>query len=158
VENDCLKPDGDGKIVCCSVSDGIISVAFPWHGDAIQAVLELAKSDVPKRGWNVQHEIRWLLAKHGVRVRNWEWDGMNNAHIMDNREGISGLKFQAFALVGAPSWDDAMKPYLKGRGGYGKNRIWEIWKQDPRAVLSYCGLDSLYEFRAAEVQMKHAKL
>jgi DNA polymerase len=151
-ETNMLKPDhGDSRIVCCSVSDGVVTYAFPWVGQAVGAVKRLLTSDVPKYGWSLKFETRWSLAKLGVWVRNWAWDGMTTAHALDPRPGISGLKFQSFARLGVADYSSHIDPYLKGTGGYGKNRIREA---DLDSVLRYCGLDSLYEYKLCRLQMK----
>ncbi len=155
IETTTLKPDSEAaEIVCCSVSDGETTIAYPWHGEAITATLELLKSDVPKIQWNLKFEVRWLKAKHGVTVRNIIWDGMQAAHVLDNRPGVSGLKFQAFALLGQTSYDDHIKPYLESKDGRSNtpNRIREA---DLDAILLYCGLDSKMEY---EISMKQMEL
>lgn len=151
-ETDRLKPDHkDSRIVCCSVSDGHVSVAFPWHGEAITAMRELLRSDVPKVGYNSKFEDRWCRKEFGFGVRNWVWDGMLAAHVLDNRMGVKGLKFQAFVQLGQESYDDHIEPFLEGKGSNEPNRIKEI---DLGQLLLYCGLDSLLEHRVAVKQAK----
>ena len=78
------------------------------------------------------------------------------AHVLDNRGGISSIKFQAFVLLGQPDYDSSIKEYLKSRdpGGYGLNRV----KQAPvKPLLLYCGLDSLLEYLVAKKQKKLLK-
>ena len=152
-ETNMLKPDHrDSRIVCCSVSDGTTTIAFPWVGEAKKTMtLLLAAPVVPKWGWNVRFETRWTLAQLGVWVRGWAWDGMTAAHALDSRPGVTGLKFQAFARLGVPDYSSHVEPYLKGEGGYGRNRIREA---DLNAVLKYCGMDSLLEHKLCRMQMK----
>lgn len=155
LETDRLKPDAkDAEIICCSVSNGEISVAYPWHGDAIDATLELLRSDLPKWGYNSKFETRWMLAKHKTRVRNWKWDGMLAAHVLDNRSDICGLEFQAFVRLGVEPWDSHVAPYMKGTGGNGSNKIREC---DLTKLLNYCAYDSLYEWLVAKSQMKEMR-
>lgn len=153
IETTGLKPDSEAmSIVCCSISDGENTIAYPWHGEAIEATLELLRSDVPKIGYSCKFEHRWLRAKHGVKVRNWIWDGMQAAHILDNRPGVSGLKFQAFALLGQTAYDSHIKSYLESKDGRSNslNRIREV---DLDALLLYAGMDSLLEYKVARIQM-----
>ncbi len=154
IETTTLKPDGPhADIHSCSVSDGRTSVAFPWHGPVVRVMKEFLRSPIPKVGYNVKYESRWMHRKLGIWVKNWVWDGMVNAHIIDNRSWICGLKFQAFALLGQPSYDDAIRPYLRGKqpGSHSPNRIREVPLD---AVLRYCGLDSLLEMLVARKQAK----
>lgn len=151
-ENTTLKPDGKhARIYCCAISDGEESIAYPWHGEAITASIEFLRSPVPKIGFNVKHEQRYSRANLGVKVRNFVWDGMLAAHVLDNRSDTKSLKFQAFVLLGQESYDDAIKPYLKSKGSNDRNRITEL---DLEAVLRYCGMDAILEWHVA---MKQAK-
>jgi hypothetical protein len=72
------------------------------------------------------------------------------AHALDNRPGITSLKFQVFAMLGMGSYDDHIKPFLKTKGKLRLNHIDEI---DERDLLLYNGLDSLYEYKLAQLQM-----
>lgn len=67
-ETTTLKPDGPhAAILCCSVSDGLVSVAFPWLGEAVVAMSELLKSDVPKIAANCfSGETKLLTREYGV--------------------------------------------------------------------------------------------
>lgn len=151
-ETDRLKPDAvDARIVCASVSDGNRALAFPLVGPAVPAMRELLRAPVAKIGWNIKFEERWSKAVLKTRVRNWAWDGQLVAHVLDNRQGITGLEFQAFAVLGQPPWDAAVSGFLRSVGKGGVNRI----AQAPLGeLLRYCGIDSLVEFHVAQNQRK----
>lgn len=154
LETTTLKPDGpDAEIVCCSVSDGDTSVAFPWHGEAIEATLELLGCEVPKIGFNEKFERRWILAQHGKRVKRCGHDGMLATHVMDNRSGICSLKFQAFVRLGVGPYEEHIKPYFqtKTKSGNEKNRIRECPLPQ---LLEYCALDSLFEWEVGNLQAR----
>lgn len=151
-ETDRLKPDRlDSRIVCCSVSDGRTTIAFPWHGEAIIAMRELLRSQVPKIGFNMKFEDRWVRRLFGHGVRNWVWDGQLASHVLDNRIGVKDLKFQSFVLLGQEKYNDHIEPFLEGKGSNEPNRIKEIGLEQ---LLLYCGLDSLLEFKVAKKQAK----
>lgn len=152
-ETNMLKPESDlADIVCVSLSDGETSWAFPWQGEVIKAFSDLLRSDTPKVGWNVKFEERWTRRILGHSVNNWIWDGMLAAHLIDNRSGVTGLKFQAFALLGVDSYDTHVKAYFDSKGGCNSpNRIRDVPMQ---ALLKYCSYDALFEYKVAEVQMK----
>lgn len=147
-ETNCLKPHGkNAEILCCSVSDGDWSIAYPWHGPAITATLDMLKNpEIKKMGWNAKFEHEWTLVKHGVRTRGWIIDGMTSVHALDARPEICGLKFQAFMRLGIEDYDSHIeeykKPAEKGAGNNGINRMKEL---PIRQLLKYCALDSLYE-------------
>lgn len=86
----------------------------------------------------------------GFPVKNWVWDTMLAAHVIDQRSGITGLKFQAFAALGVSDYESHIKPFLKSDGNK-LNRIKEIDKND---LLIYNGLDAYFEFLLAQKQMK----
>jgi uracil-DNA glycosylase family 4 len=152
-EANTLKPENPkSKIVSCSICwNGKRTIAYPWHGEAIEATGDFLKS--PKFGKiasNLKFEERWTRAKFGHPVKNWAWDTMIAAHVMDNRKGITGLKFQSFVNFGFESYDDHIKPLLAAPA-HKLNRIDEINLKD---LLLYNGLDSLLEYRLFRKQTK----
>lgn len=156
-ETNMLKPDGpDARIVSCAVTWGRDeperTIAFPWHGTAIEATQELLRSPIPKIASNLKFEDRWSRAAFGHRVRGWAWDTMLAAHVCDNRQAITSVKFQAFVRLGIPLWNDKVEPFLKPSDSTAMNQILrEISLTD---LLRYNGLDVLLEFRVAIDQMK----
>lgn len=155
-ETTTLKPDGPhAEIVCCGVCvNGADAVAFPWAGAARAAAAEFFENAaVSKIGYNVDFEDRWVRRKCGVRVNGWVWDGMLAAHANDPRKGGSGLKFQAFARLGAPDYNWHLDPFLHSakKGCNEPNRVREI---KLALLLKYCAIDALLEYRVAEDQMR----
>ena len=153
-ETNMLKPDHEAStIVCCSASDGKQTIAYPWVRETREATKKLICSRVPKIASNIKFEERWSQAKLGCGINNWDrsLDTMLCSHVLDNREEINSIKFQAFVRLGQESYDDHIKPYLQTRtgGGYAINRIKEV---DLTDLLLYCGLDSLLEWRVAKLQ------
>jgi uracil-DNA glycosylase len=154
-ENSPLKPDReDAFIHCCSMSDGNTSVAYPMVGAASQATFDVIEDEnIGKIASNLKHEHRWSI-RFGHMVRNWQWDTMVAAHVLDNRPSISSIKFQAYVRLGQPSWNHYIEPYLKSKGTNDHNRVKQA---DLRKLLMYCGMDSLMEYKVAMLQMKEMK-
>ncbi len=151
-ETEGLKPDNpELGIFSCSLSNGKETISFPWHGDVITAVGEFLQSDVPKIGYHIKFEYRWVREKMKFRVKNFIWDGMIAAHILDNRSGVTGLKFQSFVTLGQESYDDEIKPYLKADNSNKSNRIREAPLDK---LLLYGGMDSHLEWHVAQIQRK----
>lgn len=150
-ETDRLKPDeNSSRIVCCSLSDGETTIAYPWYGEVVSATCCLLQArSVGKIASNLKFEERWTRKHLGIRVRNWAFDTMLAAHVLDNREGTTSIKFQSFIRLGMPSYNDGVEPYLHGEGGNGSNRIKEVPLDQ---ILLYNGLDSLLEWQVAQQQ------
>ena len=98
----------------------------------------------------MKFEQRWTMNKLNTRVRNWVWDTVLNAHIIDSRPNITSVKFQSFALLGLESYDSHIKPFLKSKKGLKVNQILE--EIDLQSLLLYNGLDSLTEWHLAMAQ------
>lgn len=158
-ETNMLKPESDkAEIVSCSVCvNGLETIAFPWHGRVIPAMQRLlSDSNVGKVASNMKFEDRWTRRILRVPVRNWLWDTMLAAHMLDCRRGITSIKFLSFVHLGQPRYDTAIEPYLesKDKGGNTPNRIKEI---PLNKLLVYNGLDSLLEYAVAFPQSRNMK-
>lgn len=152
-ETNMLKPDHpDARIVCCSVCWGDeLTIAFPWHGEAVAAMGKLLAGFEQKVGWSIKFEDRWTRKAFAFGVNNWLYCGMNGSHVLDNRRGITSAKFQAFVRLGLAPYDREIKPYLEAKDSNTLNRIDEVDLDD---LLMYCGMDSLVEYRICEQQTK----
>ena len=153
-----LKPDDRRhEIVSCSFClDGketwacMIDETCHRHLSAV-----LRAPGLGKIASNLDFEERWTRAKLGHGVENWHWDTMLAAHALDNRPGITSVKFQAFVLLGVGDYEGEVASFLKSsasRGGF--NRIREA---DPYQLLLYNGMDSLLEFMVMERQKAAAQ-
>lgn len=152
-ETNMLKPDSPkAEILCCSVSDGVTTIAYPWSSDAIPATSWLLKSTVPKIAANLRFEERWTrrMLKHGVN--NWLWDTLLGAHWLNCKHGICGLKFQAFVLLGTDDYDSHLDSLKESKNSNTPNRLKEV---ELDTLLLYCGLDSLFEVLVANKQMEN---
>jgi DNA polymerase len=154
-ETNMLKPDDSrAQIVSCSICfDGKETIAFPWQGDAAEAARRFLRSRVKKIAANMKFEDRWTRKVLGFPVARPFWDTMQAAHMLDNRPGICGLKFQSYVLLGAPDYDSNIEAYLKS-GPTGVNRVREI---DIKELLMYNALDSLFTYKIAMMQMEEFK-
>lgn len=152
-ETTCIKPEEIGaEIVSCSIcQNGKRTIAYPWEAEAIDASTELFKSKIACRGANIKFEDRWTRRKLGFGVKNWVWDTMIASHVLDNRSGITSVKFQSFVKLGVEGYDAHIKPYLKAKKNKRINRIKELPIND---VLLYNGIDSIVEWNLSEIQIK----
>lgn len=120
----------------------------------------LANPRIPKMAHNMKYEEHWSREILKVPVRGLEWDSMIAAHVLDNRPGVTGLKFQTYVNFGVIGYEDEVSPYLKSandkHGDNSKNRIQELMKSKAgiKKVLKYNALDSIYEYRLAVKQIQ----
>jgi uracil-DNA glycosylase family 4 len=107
---------------------------------------------------NCKYELAWTKVKLKCDVKNWCFDTMLAAHLLDNRPGISGLKFQAFVQFGVEDYSIELDSWLHsgGKDGNEINRIFELIETQKGIgmLLKYCALDAIYEYRLSQVQMK----
>jgi uracil-DNA glycosylase family 4 len=151
-ETNALKPEyNDTQIHSCSVGDDKQVIAFPWTESVQDTMLKLLKSPVGKIAANLKFEDRWTRTKLRINIRNWAWDTMQAAHILDNRRGITGLKFQVYVQFGIEDYNSHLESLLTTTN---KKRINLIHEIDMHDLLLYNGLDSLLEYKLAIKQMK----
>ncbi len=115
----------------------------------------LESPDVGKIAQNVKYEHNWLYVLWGIEVQPWVWDTMQAAHLLDNRPGITSLKFQTYVRYGLVDYSSEIDPFLRstGKSGNSTNRVMELMEEDSPSLMVYCGIDSLVTFRLAFDQM-----
>ena len=166
IETTGLKPYNKAlhktvSISFCNDVNKAYALPFPTKRRQVNALKKLLEDPkIGKIAANMKYEDTWLNIMHGIHVRPWKFDTMQAAHILDNRPGITGLKFQSYVQFGVLGYDDDAAPYLKSADSYGVNRIMELveTKEGFRRLLLYNGIDSLATFRLALRQMKEMGL
>jgi uracil-DNA glycosylase family 4 len=140
----------ESKILCMSIAVvknyKIESYAFPifYEKDFLSALRKvLQNKKIKKIAQNIKFESMWAknVLKHSIE--GWHWDTMLATHILDNRENITGLKFQAFVQYGVEDYDKEVKPFFE----MDKNKISKLDTFPLDKLLEYCGLDSYYEYK-----------
>lgn len=128
----------------------------PFRNKLFKKILENPK--IKKTAHNLSFEDMWSKVLLNTYVKGWLWCSMNNAHILDNRPGITSLKFQVYVNFGVADYDSDVNPYLRSKddqGANSKNKILEfIKKYGEKPILTYCGLDSLYGYMLTVKQMR----
>lgn len=152
-----LKPHAEGhELYCCSIATDNECISFMVEDDEdIQKILQklLTAEHVPKVAANMKFEYAWSTVILGVEVQGLVWDTMQMAHVLDNREGVTGLKFQAYAQFGVLDYDSHISEYLKSKGK-SANALNNIKEAPQYEILLYCGLDSILEKKLANLQRK----
>jgi uracil-DNA glycosylase family 4 len=159
-----IKPHAVGhRIVCASVAyeeSRCYIFLMPKTKNGLRPLIRLLNdSKIDKVAQNMKYEDTWTNVKLRTEVNGWSWDTMLAAHILDNRPGITGLKFQVYVNFGVIDYSSKITPYLQSadsKNGNNMNRIFELLEQPggKEKLLTYCGWDSLWEYRLAMKQMK----
>jgi uracil-DNA glycosylase len=158
-----IKPHASGhRIICASVAvsqDECFVFRMPeTKYDRIPFLQLLSNPLVQKMAHNIKFEETWSVQKLKTPVQGWIWDSMQAAHVLDNRHGITGLKFQTYVNFGIIDYDSEVTPYLQSgsKDGNAVNSIQKLLDRPggEEMLMEYCSLDSIYEYRLAWKQMK----
>lgn len=158
------KPHAKGhKIICCSIAyneDGVHVFMMPKKRKDQQPFIDfLANKRIGKIAQNMKYEHAWSKEILGVEVQGWIWDTMLATHVLDNRTGITSLKFQTYVQFGIVDYDSEINPYLKSadeKNANSINRIEELIAKPggKEKLMKYCALDSIFELRLSIMQRK----
>lgn len=113
----------------CSKEKVFVDIMQP-HVQKWKSILSNIK--IKKIAHNMKFEHQWSQYCLKIKTKGWLWDSMLAAHIIDNRKHITGLKFQAYIVLGVEDWS-------KGVEGIGKETATE-------ELLYYNALDSFYTY------------
>lgn len=158
-----LKPHAKGhEIVCASVSPNAneaYAFEIPKKKSDLQPFLDILENPkIYKMAHNMKYEHTWAKVIWGIEIQGWIWDSMLSAHILDNRRGVVGLKFQAFTLLGSTDYSSDINQYIrtKDRDSNGFNNILTLIETDEgkKKLLKYCALDTIYQYRIAQIQQE----
>lgn len=146
------------KILSCAISiDEDKTISFPTTYRVAEALAAaLHDPDLPKAAHNMKFEDAWAW-KHLNRVRNWQWDSMIAANILDNRKGTSGLKFQVYVNFGIVDYASHLTAYMDaddGEDDKDANALNRLEQAPLDDVLLYGGMDALLGRRLALIQME----
>lgn len=153
-----LKPHAPGhQIACTSMcydENEAISMWNPTMSPITQRWLKkiLTCSNILKVAHNIKYEIAWTLNILGYALHPTTYCSMQAAHIIDNRPGIVGLKFQSYISFGLMNYEYLIKPFLESDGG--GNSFNTVFKAPRTELQIYNGIDSLVQYRLVLRQLK----
>lgn len=110
----------------------------------------LKKSKIKKIVHNLQYEHVWSKYVVGQVMNNIHFDTMLGAHLVDNRQGICSLKYQAFQRWGVPDYSKGIKQFLTPDSS-GFNKVFSI---PIDKLLEYGAKDVMYTLALYEAQME----
>lgn len=166
-ESTSLKPHQKGhKIVCVSIATGhddVFAFMMPKKKNLQQPFIRLMEDEnVKKIAHNIKFEKGWTLNILGTVVKNWFMDTMLAAHVLDNRTGITGLKFMTLVSFGIYDYSSEISPILEGidkKNSNSPNKLESFVKdkESAKKVLRYCALDSIFCYRLHLLQLEQIK-
>lgn len=162
IETTGIKPHDKGhRIVCMSIAytaNNCYVFEIPRSRKARKPIIDfLQRQSVQKIAHNLKFEDTWCNVRLKTNVINWFWDTMLGTHIIDNRPGITGLKFQTYVQLGIMDYESEVSPYLKSKddkNSNAHNTILELMENQNKKeqLFKYCALDSIFTYRIQELQ------
>ena len=157
-----LKPHAPGhRIICVSIAtkNNVYVFMMPKTKKERQPFIDLLQDEkIEKMAHNMKFEDTWTRNRLRTEIKNWGWDSMIVAHLLDNRKGITSLKFQTYVNFGVIDYASDVTYYLQSgtNNGNAINRIQELLDKPDgeKTLLKYCALDSFYEYQLAMKQIK----
>jgi DNA polymerase len=158
-----LKPHARGhRIICGSVSpnpDKAYVFMMPNTKKKMRPFLDyLNNQDIGKMAHNMKYERTWSRNILNTDIKHLVFDSMLGAHILDNRSGVAGLKFQTYVRLGVADYASEIEPFIKVENASGNdfNNILDLAKtqEGRKKLMTYCGYDTIYEYRIAKQMME----
>lgn len=119
----------ESRILMVGISNGEASYAIPFFAhipEFMQAYKELMTNpEVKKIAHNAKFEYNWTRYICGYRIEGLLWDTMLVAHILDMRDGTTGLKFRSYTELGLAGYEKVTKKLLSSpdKATQGKNAL-----------------------------------
>jgi DNA polymerase len=149
-----IKPYKEGhEIICVGVCCSDIAYVFLLDDKRVLSYWKkiLRTRSIPKTAQNIKFEHVWSRVILGTIVKGWKHDTMQASHIIDNRKGITGLKFQSYIRFGQGDYSSHLDKYIKTTGEEEFNTIRDAPMNE---VYKYCAMDAILEYKLAILQME----
>lgn len=159
-----IKPYTKGhRIACAAIAtaeDKVYTFMMPkTKAERAPFLRYLQNEMIGKIAQNMKYEDIWSNVVLRTPVKGWEWDTMLATHMIDNRPGITSLKFQTyvqFGIIDYSSFTDFWFAAVNHKDSNSMNRVLELVEtEEGRAqLLEYCALDAVFEYKLAMQQME----
>jgi uracil-DNA glycosylase family 4 len=158
-----LKPnDTDSHRIAtisfCMNKDMSYCIPYPRKKNQLEQLRRIMENkSIGKIAANMKYEHTWTKNILDANVEGWDFCTQQAGHVLDNRIGITSLKFQTAVQFGIFGYEDEVSQYLKSgepKNANAMNRVLEVMKNSNlrEKLMYYCALDSLYTFKLAIVQ------
>lgn len=154
-----LKPHHkDHKIICVGIkTEKGQATAFTTTRKVSHCLKKVLLGPSKKIAQNIKFELTWSKFILGIDVHNCFFDPMLASHILDNRPGSTGLKYQSFVQFGVVDYSSHLSHHLRSIDNTA-NGINNIHKIPVRELLIYCAMDALLEYELSMQQMKQMEI
>lgn len=161
-----LKPFRQGhRIDTLAISNGDWCYSFPvmrpghFSDQQQKEVLRLWRRILLHPGialvaHNLKFEDMWSRVIVGCEPSHWLWDTMTTQHLIDERPGTKGLKWQGYVRWGLWDWDGEMKDFLRAPTS---NEFNMIHMAPLDKLLFYNGIDAVVTYRLWQEQQPEVK-
>ncbi len=140
------------KIYSVSVADKKGTFSFLLSEKIKPFWIQVLKNQkIKKIAHNLKYEEAWNREILDTACARWYWDTMIAAHCLDNRAGITGLKFQTYINFGIAGYDVESKKYFEKESIPDFNNIKEM---NIKELLKYNALDSWFTYELYRKQKK----
>jgi hypothetical protein len=148
-----LRPYNEGhRIICCSVAvSKTKSFSFMITDKTASLLKKILRSPhIPKVAANMKFEKVWSRCCLGSSVNGLMLDTVVAAHVIDNRPGISSVKFQSFLYFGIYGYESSVERFIsstkEAEDISGANAFNSMHKCPTDILLVYVAMDSLLEY------------
>lgn len=156
-----IKPHAPGhKVISIATAfengGTIVFLIDKTNKDQIAVVKEYLTTPKLKRiAHNMKFEHHWSTEFFRC-TPVWSWDTQLAAHMIDNREGITGLKHQALLYFGIKGYEEDIKPFLTAKNSNAKNNIEKLIarKSGISKLLTYNAIDAITTLHLAKAQVR----
>lgn len=156
-ETSGLKPHAEWHFIRTMAisADPYSATAFPYLNDKkfINKIRSILTGPSKKIMHNMAYEIIWANEIIGSEVNKPAFDTMLASHVLDNRSGITSLKFQTYINYGVIGYESEVKKFLESnkKSGNAKNKI---EKAPLKQTMEYNAQDSMFTLRLSIDQEK----
>lgn len=143
-ETSGLKPHRKEHFIysCAITQKNLFTFSFVLTKKIKKHLIEIFENkNIMKIAHNVGFEKKWSKEKLNCDIKNIFFDTQLASHILDNRRGITGLKFQTYVNFGIFDYNKKIDKFLKGETSNSLNSIKEASIDD---LLEYNGLDTYF--------------
>ena len=158
-----IKPHAKGhRIICASVADtpdhAYVFMMPKSRIDREPFIKLLKNGNIGKLAQNMKFEDHWTTVRLKTEIQGWDFDSMLASHLLDNREEITGLKFQTYVQFGIVDYSSEIDPFLKAvdsKNSNAINRIEELVNtpHGAKKLMEYCAMDTITQYRLSMQQV-----